>query len=493
MTEHTHHHHTHGDKSKAEIFEEWETLLKETKIPAEATPSGSGTIVLSEASPEQIDQAFKDAITALGAPAFMSRVLQTGSYENLLFYMATLASSERLRSLNAVLAIPKDELEDFQNRKKVDAGMLADSYLNPPKAAGGKLTGSLGAAVAVGASSPKNVRRILLMNSGFTLEIRAPTSDDCNMLLMQCGLAMNEYGRRIGAVYYAYFDLILKEHFIQMVIRLTVGASLKGWDQAGALLEMIKLQDLNHIETVTAALLYPEGWSGFRHICTREISPAFPTGCGHVTPMTLDLNATIRNQYAKLNAKAATHLAKARTLGAEVTREEIAEYLKELGFDGRVIKYRNYTFKMKTASLADHLECGELFNKELMLSVDSKNHKDITTALKFRRLRMFLPSIQIMEVYSDDGEMTGWTDEKQIISDVLDGVSKNDDIEDTLFKDFITFMDESQLTSIVYPAFTCPECGNVPKNEFIPMDAESTFFTLAWMRYLGASSQTISG
>lgn len=492
MTEH-HHPHKSDTKTKEEIFEEWDALLKETTIPVSATPTGANTIVLSEASPEQIDQAFQDSVTSLGAPAFMSRVLQTGSYENLLFYMATMASSERLRTLNAVLNIPKEELASFQTRLDTPQGTLADSYLNPPKAKGGKLTGAIGSAVAVGASSPKNVRRVSLMNSGFTLELRAPTSDDCNMLLMQCGLTMNEYGRRIGAVYYAYFDLILKQHFIQMVIRLTVGASLKNWDQAGALLEMIKLQDLNHIETAMAALLYPEGWSGFRHICTREISPKFPTGCGHVTHMTLNLNTMIRNQYAKLNAKAIEHLARARTLGAEVTREEIAAYQKELGFDGRQISYREYKFHMKTATLADHLECGELFNKELLMSVDSKNHTDISTALKFRRLRMFLPSIQMMEIFDADGENIGWTDEKQIISDVLDKVSGNTDIEETLYRDFITFMDDSQLTSIVYPSFECPECHNVPDSEFIPVDAESTFFTLAWTKYLPATSPATNG
>ena len=470
-------------------YAEFRRLLENFAIPADAAPSSTGVIAMSEASPEQLDQAFRNRIESLGAPEFLTRIMTPNSYDSLLFFLATTSSSERLRTLRMFSEF-KDEPKPEKFFQTPEGQKLGNTALQTPKV-GGRITGDNGLTVIMG-SRPGKIRRILLINSGFCVTVRPPTPDDLNLLVMRCQLDSESYGRRIGAVYYAYFDLILKQNFIELFLSLVISAGLKDAAKPGVMIQHFKLQDLNHVLTEIARMQHPTGWEGFTHICTSAPTPERPTGCDHKETLKGDISTLIRTRWSKLSPKALAHLAKARQINAIITPEELVEYQKELGFDQTMFEYGDWRWFLRTPTLSDHLVAGEEFNKSIMNEVDANNREGIQSVLKFRQLRMFLPCISKIvstDEFDEDTEPT-WTDEKAIIAGLLDVVSGDELSGTPLLERLVKFMDESQLTMIGYPTFECPKCHNVPEAEFIPVDAASTFFTLAWYLSNKDSGQT---
>jgi hypothetical protein len=235
--------------------------------------------------------------------------------------------------------------------------------------------------------------------------------------------------------------------------------------------------------------MYPDGYDGFTHFCTRPRDESYPEGCSHTESLTIDLSKMVRTRYGRLSQDAIRHLAKARNPAIKVTHEEVDTYQKELGFDGKTIDFDGFRFVLQTPSLAAYLEAGQVFNTEILNEVQANNTKAIYEAIAYRRLRSFIPYIARLESIGTDDEVLMTIDDSLGISMILDALTNTPGYEENLEQKFIDFIAESQLTHICYPAFACKACGHQPEtsNGFLSLDPQTAFFTMAYRKLIPVS------
>ncbi len=453
----------------------------------ESIPEGVGTIpLMSGISVEELERIYQRRIEKLGAANFITSVRTQGSYDNILYFSITKAYSEPERVQDAIDMLSPEAKAQFDYRLiKDNKVVLGPNVIGNMPGAGETVSGVSGIVEMLSTRKGK-IRRIPLYNSGFSVDIRVPSPDELNTLISKCQLDTNEYGRTYGAHFYLYFDLLLKQHFITMVMNMVVGASHKDFKTPGVLLQSVKLQDFNALIMGIAALMYPDGYDDFKHICTRPPSQTYPNGCDHVETVKADLTKMIRSNFQTLNPDAIRHVVKARNLATPVTSDEIKAYQVSLGYDGQTVTYDGWRFTLVTPSLSDYLEAGALFNQDVLNEIEADNTQGIYNSVAFREMRPFIPWISRIESLDQDGNVLKTSLDKTVISFILDQTMFDSTYREGLRSKLIEYINTTQITHVCYPVFACPACGYEPhtKTGFFTVDPQNSFFTLAFRRLM---------
>ncbi len=453
----------------------------------ESVPEGAGTIpLMGGISTEEMEKTYQARLEKLGAANFITSVRTPGSYDNILYFSITKAYSEPDRIQDAVALISPDAREQFDYRLIKDGKVILGPNVIGNMPGAGETVSGVSGIVEMLSTRKGKIRRVPLYNSGFYIDIRAPSPDELNILINRCQLDTNEYGRSYGAHFYLYFDLILKEHFITMIMNMVVNASHKDFKTPGVLMQSIKLQDFNALITSVAALMYPDGYDDFKHICTRPHTQDHPNGCDHVETVKIDLTKMIKTNFQALNPNAVQHMVKARNLGTPVTTDEIKAYQIALGYDGQTVIYDTWRFTLTTPSLSDYMEAGALFNQDILNEVQADNTQGIYNSIAFREMRPFIPWIARVDALNDDGTVSKTTLDKTVISFILDQTMLDPKYREGLRSKLLDYINKTQLTHICYPVFACPACGYEPhtKTGFFTVDPQNSFFTLAFQRLM---------
>lgn len=469
-------------------IEEGEFLTFDQQQKIEVPDARSiGIVPLGDSDEQTLRDAYDLRVAYLGTTAFYTRLMTVGSYENVLYSTVQNYSSEAERIERALQMIPESERALFTASIKNPNDPSGKSSIGsigvsaPPPMA--DLSGFQGAAVML--SSRKGFQqRVLLVNSGFSVDITAPTPDQLNQLLNKCRSDTEEYGRKFGAHFYLYMDLVIKQNFFDMVISRIVLSSLKDWEKPGVLVQAIKLADYSHLLMAMCRLMYPNGYPNFAHYCTRPASESHPHGCDHVETIKLDMNSVIHTRFGKLSKEAINHLSRSRIPTAKVSPQTLDTYYQALGFDGQTLMFDQFVFTLRTPSMFDYLQAGAVFNADLLNEISADNTLGIYDAIAYRQMRAFLPYIARVDSVDAAGNVLHSLKDAEGIGVIIDAVVGIDDYREGFYEKMIEFINESQLTHVCYPTFECPACHHHPdiKSGFFTLDPQNTFFTQAYQR-----------
>lgn len=325
-------------------------------------------------------------------------------------------------------------------------------------------------------------RRVPLLNSGFFLDLESSVNAELHKFFTRVAEDVNAYGKEFGANFYLYSDLLIKKAFVDLFMVSVVGSNLHMWSKPGVLLENISINDFKAIILILAHLMYPEGYDDFTHACT---NPAKDESgglvCTHVSKAKIDVHQLLKHDFTKMNDKAIAHMC--RKGGTSITKEELAEYRKELNFT-KTITFKNWRITLAVPSLQKYLDYGDLFNSELVNDVLADNNNGMYQALGFRYYRTFTPWLVDIALLAEDGSVLVTTPDQSIIPALMDKV-QSEDPEQEVLKQFHDYIASTELSYVVYPVAACPACGYVPetKTGYFTVDPAHTFFTLLLRKF----------
>jgi hypothetical protein len=183
------------------------------------------------------------------------------------------------------------------------------------------------------------------------------------------------------------------------------------------------------------------------------------------------------------------HMVKSRQTAEPIGPKELAAYHKALGFNDTKIVFDDYEFTMIVPSMADYFQAGELFNADLLNEMTADNRKGIYQAIAFREGRLFLPWIKSMASLDADGKPVDVTEDKAVISFILDTITTPDK-DRVLIGKFTDFVNRSKLSHVCYKSYPCPKCGHEPKTPsgFVTVDPQHSFFILSTQKLIRSRS-----
>lgn len=447
-------------------------------------PELVGSITLLGYTPEQLDNLVRGRIDLVGqAPFILQARDNPGSYDNLIWFSAINSGTEIEREEDALSKLTDSQKKTFDYRLLDEEGkklILGPGVVGALTSFNKKqVSGRDGALQLLGARTGR-FRRFPLYNSGFSMDLRAPTIDELGTMLRNCRLDLDQFGRQWGAPFYMYYSFILMQNFADLLMGLVTSATIANFAKPGVIINTLKLSDVNALFTYVASLMYPKGYEGFKHFCSRPRDKTYPNGCNHVESLTIDPMKLARHKFACLSEEAIDHMTKARSPDTRFTKEQIDHYQDVLGFEGKELFFDGFSFTLTVPTLSDYLICGQQFIKELTAEININDGEAVRETLSSRELRMYLPWIKRVSALNEEGEVLGFVEDPDGKSLILDQVMSNPEYTTGLRDKLIDYISGTQITHIGYPVFTCPKCGYRAdiKSGFFTVDAISSFFTV---------------
>lgn len=438
---------------------------------------------------------FQASLERNGAAVFDALVRTPGSHENLLYRDIMEGSHEekRIREFLGTLPAELRSSEALSNiLKRGDEVVLKNTYSmtgkKVPKGETRVLTGpeaivafaSAAVSSIEGKTSSAGSYRIMLHNSGVSLDLRVPTGNDFEILLQNCFAIDRDFGAVMGAHYFSYADAMIKARIYDFIYSLIVNSSYDSWNKKGMLWQVLKFPDLSPLVMSIAALIYRKGFEGFSFKCTRPIDAEHPVGCSHTETLTIDLLKMIVTRWPVLSQSSIEYLTKVRSAsGAVFTLQDIIAYQKSLGLEGEEISFRGFTFTMRIPTFSEYLEAAQKFLSDISNEIEGDNSDGKYRMIGLRYIRSFIPWIEKMRYDQAEGGATE-SDEPGAIELILDRLGDLDD-DGTFQNKLVEYVNKVQLTYVGYPATKCPTCGHIPNTPsgLMTIDPFTTFFTIA--------------
>jgi len=445
-----------------------------------------------------IRELMQQDIKLIGSENVAIRTRTVGTWENLVFRSLADENYEERRNQEALTQIIKADPEKPYHRlddPTTGKAILKTSFIGGGGPTPGEVKTISGEEALLAFENFRSDKtggnksgghRVVLYNSGITLDIITPTGVDVQTMITNCIRQDRELGTSQGAHYFAYADQMFKNQILAFIQPLIINSSYNEWRKRGKLWSIMKLPDLTSLVMHVAAICYPDGFDRFVSRCTRPVSETHPDLCRHEETLTVDLFKTIVTRFSIMNEDCINHLTQARVGKNKNNITQIAKYQADLGFEGEKITFGDITYTMKIPTVAEHLEEGALFLGDIVNEIEADNNDARFSEVGIRYIRTFLPWISKIEMTTSNGGVVA-TDDRRVIIRELERFDK-DDTEDSMRKGFRAYIHKVQLTYVGYPAMKCPSCGHTPDTPsgMMTFDPFTTFFTLAF-QYLNPS------
>lgn len=441
---------------------------------------------------------FEENIKQIGDEAVALRVRTVGTWENIVFRSFVDENYEELRNQEAIsLIVNSDTSKPSERLKDPETGktLLRTSFIGGSGPSTGEVKNVTGDEAVLAfenlrsgntGATKKGGYRVVLYNSGITLDIVTPTGVDVQTMLTNCIRMDRELGASQGAHYFAYADQMYKAQLLSFIQPLIVNSSYTDWRKKGKLWTVMKLPDLTALVMYIAAMCYPEGYEGFITRCSRPVSEEHPEACRHTETLTANLFEMIVTRFSVIPKEGIDYLVDARMGKNKTNLTNVAKYQADLGLEGEKITLGDITYTMKIPSVAEHLDAGAIFLSDITNEIEADNNDARFSEVGNRYIRVFLPWIAKISLVSPNGGILETDDRRTIIRE-LERFDK-DDVENLMRKAFREYIAKVQLTYVGYPALKCPSCGHSPDTPsgMMTFDPFSTFFILAF-QYLNPS------
>jgi hypothetical protein len=427
---------------------------------------------------ELLDEVEREA----GAALLDKRVQTVGTWENTVYRVIAQPNLEERRIQAAVAALEPQDRTAMASRFRNEQNKVilrGGTPLTDPIPSGQirEVKGET-AKQAWAFQETGGAYRVLLYNSGLSLDLTIPTGNDFQVLLVNSWTNDRELGTENGAHYFAYNDQVYKVNVITFLDNLIVGSSFDNWQKKDQLWSLIKLPDLNPLLTMVAAMCYPDGYDGFVTTCTRPVDEAHPTLCRHTETIKANLFELATTRHTVMSKDAIAHMVEARS-GTKHNLTDIAKYQSTFGFEGQTLTFRDTTFTMRIPSIQEHLEAGRSYIAAILNEIPGDNTQGRYEQMGFRYIRSFIPWIARADRLNTGGG-TLFTREPETIQYALELLS-DQDANDELLDLLRGYIDRVQLTYVGHPITPCPACNYVEDTPsgMRTFDPFAAFFTLA--------------
>ena len=465
------------DENLNQPIDELNPKSKADEMSEEDTSTDFYKLIFPLSKAEDISDEIKRYGGEIGAEELNRQFSQVGSYAEVIRRMSS-AITQQSEFICEALDRLKDNStigESYEHNLNdgTEGYVLKNSEINVNRQFTGNEVSSKEAKMYI-LGRNGNIRKIVLYNSGFYIVIRAPRLIELNLLYNNIGTDFESYGRLIGALFYTYSDLTIKQHIVDFIHELIIGSNFDQWDRKERLLNCISIHDYQLILLNIAALMYKNGYM-FKSVCLH---------CKDVTEMKIDLNLLQLTDFSRIPDEQRRWLAK----GGVVKYKDIVAYQKSLGLYG-TIDIGDYRVNTKIPSINEYLTNGIVYNKNLMTSIhDLTDDEDIQRYLRYSYCSFYESWIKSAGVidYENPQKVLFSVSEKDGIKAVVEEI-QNSGLSEEFSKKMSDFISDTSITNIGYLASPCQKCDTMPShvhNGFVSLDIQNAFFSVLVMRLI---------
>lgn len=371
---------------------------------------------------------------------------------------------------------------DWQNKATYEGVSLG---ISRPKIGDGhasRLTGRRAMErITASLSSGQNVS-VPLWHSGIWVTLRAPTLSKRIALDNRISRDREQAGRKTRGLAFSNDSVYLHDALIAALMTDIIDSTLEGYNESN-LLEVIKLPDLQLLALAYASTIYRDGYP-MEQPCMADLSE-----CSHVAKATLSLPKLFRVDNTRLAQSQLAHMA-SRT--KKITTSMLESYHNSWPHLSKVntVSIEDVRIVLHMPSLDQHLDTGRKWIDEIesmaeqalgreLSDGERAQYVDRQTALaKLQNYRHWIKRI----VYVQDDE-EAVIDDDESISTLLERISDNVDVTQSIVKGIRTFIKECVVSLPAIPNYQCPSCGNwqnteKPMEYLIPLDMVSLGFQM---------------
>jgi len=247
---------------------------------------------------------------------------------------------------------------------------------------------------------------------------------------------------------------------------------VKNFKRDDNLIKAISIHDYDTILWAIGTLMYKSGFP-YTYTCVNT-NPA----CLYTETTPIDLKKIRYNNYTKLPTECISFISENKVR----THVELADYRKKLGFSKTIDLYDQWKITTKVPTLFEFCTYADIFNGTLIDNVHLDNKDTLYRYIQYNFYKMFVPWIDELRLYNEDGSINFKTIEVGAITECLDTTQ----LENTTFgEDMEQFILDTAITTIAIPFSKCPSCGYVPtyvKDGYISFDVQKNFFIQLVMR-----------
>ncbi len=321
---------------------------------------------------------------------------------------------------------------------------------------------------------------IPLWHSGFWIRVKAPSEGDLLELYRQITSEKITLGRSSYGLLFSnntsYASRILLDFCIDNMYESSL--AIKDGDN---IRKYIKTPDLPILFWGLACSVYSNGFQ-YTRPCISD-----PEKCNHVIKEKLDLSKLLWTDTSSLTQHQIQHMTK-RQRGSMET-DSLKRYADEFirGQKKTIALSDQVNITVKVPSVVEHIDAGyrwintieENYGKALIQD-ETKRDDYLLSQGKATVMRQYSHFVESIEVAGDT------YDDIDTVEEVLNDLTASDKIRTTFMDKVAEYLDDSVVSLIAIPTFTCPNCGGeqVPSKEhvhhpkLIPLDVVQTFFTL---------------
>ena len=330
-----------------------------------------------------------------------------------------------------------------------------------------------------------NVKKCYLYNSGFHAILRSPTIGEMNLVYNRLVAELGRYGKVMGAIFFTYSDLKVKEILWDFIESLIIGTNLKNYKKltddgsSTTLRDNVSLHDYQPILIHIGSLIFKAGYP-FVHACP-------DSKCKKIHEENVDIDMLNLTDFNRIPYE---YLLKLAT-GDEIDFEEVQNYKANIKFKSKTVSIPGYKVYCRVPSITNYISRGVIFNEEMSMSLhDILSDEVVNEYLKYNYNQMFEPWVESIDILMEDKTVSFRVSGRDEIVLVLEQIQNEGSQWESFTKQMKDFIQESSTTTIGYSALPCPACGELPTNAvngFVPFDAQNSFFTMLAMQLVQAS------
>lgn len=321
-----------------------------------------------------------------------------------------------------------------------------------------------------------------LWHSGFWITIKVPSDTrliDMEHDIMNSKIAL---GRNIFGANFTNDQVYLAEHLVKLLRECIYSTSLNS--DAGDIMDLIQIHDLQTIAWAFASIIYPNGYLYQRAVRGEDFNSS------HIAHGLVDIRKLFWVDRNKFSDSQKRHML--RRVKPHMTKSEVERYQEGFkGFkDTRVEIIPQLSVVLGSCSINDYLTAGQEWISNCQSQVDTilgdedddaKRNQLMTSYFQASYLSQYRHFVKAVVFTHEDGEDEVY-DEYDTVSMLLEVHSKDNDIRETLLKKIKEYIDNSVVSLVATPAVDGEVGENPNYPNLIPMDALYTFFTLAIRR-----------
>lgn len=322
--------------------------------------------------------------------------------------------------------------------------------------------------------------QIPLWHSGFWITIKAPGEASLLELQRRIIEEKTNLGRATRGLVFSNTSVYMVKWIMDLVIDQIYDSTLV--EPKPDYRKLIKSLDIPTIVWGLACTVWPSGFKYSRSCITD------PTVCQHVVEEKIALGKLHWVDSAALTTWQISHMSNRG--GSTMSKEAVHRYLEDFERGrNRTITFGETGLKidLRVPNIDEYLNAGSRWVSDIVQMIDSSiTDKDNNAARNFNIDQ--LGKATTMRQYShwvDSIDANGVIiDDRDTIEATLADMSSVNDIRKNYLEDIQKYIDDSTISVIAVPSYTCPACGKDQKLDLprfphlLPIDAISCFFTL---------------